>query len=117
MAATRRKALPARTKMKNQIVRAAMSPTAKTTYAVVGTIGLAALAIAIFGPKRFQKQVLTPVQNKVSDQASQLWNDSKPLREQMSKLFERAQSNASREKLVKSFQGWVGHFRASPPVA
>jgi hypothetical protein len=113
MAATRRKALPARPKLKTQIVRAATGPAAVRTYVVIGTVGLAALAIAIFGPKRFQKEVLTPVQNKVSDQASQLWNDAKPLREQIGKLFERAQSHASREKLARGFQSWIGHFRAT----
>lgn len=78
MAATRRKALPARSKVQNQLVRAATSPAAKTAYAVVGTVGLAALAIAIFGPKRFQKEILAPVQNRVGDQASQLWTTPSP---------------------------------------
>lgn len=116
MAATRRKALPVRngrTNLKTQFLRAATSPTAKTTYAVVGTVGLAALAIAIFGPKRFQKEILSPVQNRVSDQASQLWTDAKPLREQIGKLFDRAQSSASREKLAQGLQSWIGHFKAT----
>jgi hypothetical protein len=117
MATTRRKALPARSRLKSQLIRAATSPTAKRTYAVVGTVGLAALAIAIFGPRRFERDVLKPVQNKVSDQASQLWADSRPLREQIGKLFARAQSESGREKLARSFQSWLGHFRASPPLA
>ena len=118
MAATRRKHLPtrhshARTDLKTQFLRAATSPAAKTTYAVVGTVGLAALAIAIFGPRRFQREILKPVQSKVTDQASQLWNDSKSVRDQIGKLFERAGSAASREKLAHSLQSWVGHFKAT----
>ena len=97
---------------KNQFVRAATSPSAKTAYAVVGTVGLAALAIAIFGPKRFQREILAPVQNKVSDQAAQLWADSKPLREQIGRLFDGAQSQSGREKLVRSFQCWIRPFSA-----
>ena len=113
MAATRRKALPARSKVQNQLVRAATSPAAKTAYAVVGTVGLAALAIAIFGPKRFQKEILAPVQNRVGDQASQLWTDAKPVREQIGKLFARAQNSAGREKLAQGLQSWIGHFKAT----
>ena len=122
MAATRRKHLPAhpvrrsspaRTDLKTQFLRAATSPTAKTTYAVVGTVGLAALAIAILGPRRFQREILKPVQGKVSDQAAQLWNDSKSVRDQIGKLFERASNAASREKLAHNLQSWVGHFKAT----
>jgi hypothetical protein len=119
MATIRRRALRAvphrtvRPKLKSQLVRAATGRTAKTAYVVIGTVGLAALAIAIFGPKRFQKEILAPVQNKVSDQASQIWADSRPLREQIGKLFERAQSESGRERLVRNFQSWIGHFRAT----
>ncbi len=101
--------LPARTSVKNRFA----SPAAKTAFAVVGTAGLAALAIAIFGPKRFQREILVPVQNRVSDQASQLWADSQGVREQISKLFARAQSESGRAKLASSFQSWIGHFKAT----
>jgi hypothetical protein len=83
------------------------------TYAVVGTVGLAALAIAIFGPRRFQREILSPAQNKISDQASQLWADARPLREQIGGMFERVQSQSGREKLARSFQSWIGHFKAT----
>ena len=86
--------LPARANSKNQLVRAATGRTAKTAYALIGTAGLAALAIAIFGPRRFQREILAPVQNKVSDQASQLWADSQGLRQQIGRLFDRAQGEA-----------------------
>src|SRR6202012_2698218 len=69
--------LPAATK--SQLATIATSRAAKTAYVVVGTAGLAALAIAIFGPKRFQREILRPVQNAVGDQASQLWADARPL--------------------------------------
>ncbi len=121
MATTRRRAprsahhanLPARTNLKRQLVRAATGTSAKTVYAVVGTIGLSALAIAIFGPKRFQNEILKPAQNAVGDHASQLWADSRSIRDQIGKLFERAQNQASREKLARGLQSWVGHFKAT----
>ena len=111
----RRRALPvhANLKRKNALVAAATSPAAKTAYAVIGTAGLAALAIAIFGPKRFQKEIVKPAQGAISDQAAQLWADSRPLREQITALFDRARSQANREKLAQGFQSWIGHFKAT----
>src|SRR5476649_2413631 len=98
---------------KSRFAAAATSPAAKTAYAVIGTMGLAALAIAIFGPRRFQREILAPVQSRVSDQASQLWADSQGLRQQIGDFFGRVQNQASREKLARGFQSWIGHFRAS----
>ena len=111
--ARRHRSLPTRTNLKNPLIAAATGRTAKTAYVVIGAAGLAALAVAIFGPKRFQHRVLKPVQGAVSDQASQLWVDSRPLRVQIGRLFARVQNQASREKLARGFQSWIGHFRAT----
>jgi NAD/NADP transhydrogenase alpha subunit len=93
--------------------RAATSPAAKATYVAIGTVGLAALAIAIFGPRRFQQQVVQPIRTSVSDQAERLWSEAQPLRRQLGGLIERAGNEAGREKLVRSFQSWIGHFKAT----
>jgi NAD/NADP transhydrogenase alpha subunit len=93
--------------------RAAVSPAAKAAYVAIGTIGLAALAIAIFGPRRFQQEVVRPVRNAVSDQAERLWSEAQPLRAQLGGLIERAASESGREKLIRNFQSWIGHFKAS----
>lgn len=93
--------------------RAASSPAAKAVYVATASAGLAALAIAIFGPRRFQRMVVQPVQAHVSDQAERLWSEAQPLRSQLSSLIERTASEAGREKLIRSFQSWIGHFRAT----
>lgn len=93
--------------------RAATSPAAKAVYIAITTVGLAGLAIAIFGPRRFQRVVIRPVQSAVTDQAERLWREARPLRTQLGGLIERAASEAGREKLVRSFQSWIGHFRAT----
>jgi hypothetical protein len=111
--ARRHRSLPTRTNLKNPLIAAATGRAAKAAYVVIGAAGLAALAVAIFGPKRFQHKVLKPVQGAVSDQASQLWADSRALREQIGRLFARVQNQASREKLARGFQSWIGHFRAT----
>ena len=99
--------------LRTRLYRAATSPAAKVTYIAVGTAGLAALAIAIFGPRRFQREIVKPVREAVSDQAERLWNEAKPLRCQLGGLIESAASEQGREKLIRSFQSWIGHFRAS----
>ena len=71
------------------------------------------MAVAIVGPRRFQRVVVQPVRSAVSDQAEKLWGEAQPLRAQLSGLIERASSEAGREKLVRSFQSWIGHFRAT----
>jgi NAD/NADP transhydrogenase alpha subunit len=99
--------------LKTRIYRAATSPAAKIAYVTIGTVGLAALAIAAFGPRRFQREIVQPMRNAMSDQAEKLWSEARPLRAQLTGLIESAASESGREKLIRSFQSWIGHFRAS----
>ena len=92
--------------------RLALSRPARTAYVVIGTAGLAALAIALVGPKRLEREVLRPLRGAIEPQAEKLWADSRPLREQIAGLFHSATPTA-RERLVRSFQGWIGHFHAT----
>jgi len=89
-----------------------MSRPAQTAYYVIGTAGLAALAVALIGPKRLEREVINPLRGAIEPQAEKLWADSKPLREQIAGLFTAA-SPTGRERLVRSFQSWIGHFHAT----
>lgn len=80
---------------------------------VIGAAGLAALAMAIAGPRRLRVAALAPVGDAVSDQAERLWLESRPLRAQMGRLIQEAASESGREKLIRSLQSWVGHFKAT----
>lgn len=92
--------------------RAAMSRPARTAYYVIGTAGLAALAVALVGPKRLERDVIKPLRGAIEPQAEKLWADSRPLREQIAGMFKSA-SPGGRERLVRSFQSWIGHFHAT----
>jgi len=96
-----------------RIARAAASPAAKAVYIAMATAGLAALAIGIFGPRRFQEEIVAPIRTGMSDQAERLWREARPLRRQIGGLIGRAADEGGREKLVRSFQSWIGHFRAT----
>ena len=113
MTTRRRPSAPSRLPpQRSSLARAAASPTAKAVYVGIAAVGLTALAIAIFGPKRFQRVVVQPVRSAVADQAERLWSEARPLRAELTDLIARAASAETREKLVRSFQSWIGHFKA-----
>ena len=94
------------------LLRLASTPPARAALTVIGTIGLAAVAVALVGPKRIERDVIKPLRGAIEPQAEKLWADSRPLRAQIAGLFKSA-SPAGREKLVRSFQSWIGHFHAT----
>jgi hypothetical protein len=94
------------------ISRVALGRPARAAYVVLGTAGLAALAVALVGPKRLERDVLKPLRGVIEPQAEKLWADAKPLRDQIAGLFKSA-SPSGRERLVRSFQSWIGHFHAT----
>ena len=98
--------------LSGNLLKLAASPPARAAFAVIGTIGLTAVAIALVGPKRIERDVIKPLRGAIEPQAEKLWSDSKPLREQIAGLFKSA-TPSGREKLVRSFQSWIGHFHAT----
>jgi hypothetical protein len=98
--------------LSGNLLKLAASPPARAAFAVIGTIGLTAVAIALVGPKRIERDVIKPLRGAIEPQAEKLWSDSKPLREQIAGVFKSA-TPSGREKLVRSFQSWIGHFHAT----
>jgi hypothetical protein len=90
----------------------AASRPARIAYVVVGSVGLAALAVALIGPARMQRRVVHPLRGAIEPQAEKLWAESKALRTQLAGLFKNA-SPSGRARLVRNFQSWIGHFHAS----
>jgi hypothetical protein len=103
---------PSANSLATSIVRVATSRPARFAYVAIGTAGLAALAVALIGPKRIEREVLKPLRDAVEPQAEKLWSDSRQLREQIANLFRRA-TPGNREKLARNFQSWLGHFHAT----
>lgn len=101
-----------RSSLTASVSRIALSRPARAAYVVLGTAGLAAIAVALIGPKRIEREVLKPLRGAIEPQAEKLWADAKPLRDQIAGLFKSASPNG-RERLVRSFQSWIGHFHAS----
>ena len=98
--------------LSGKLLRLALSRPARTAYVVIGTAGLAALAVALIGPQKLERQVLKPLRSAIEPQAERLWAEARPLREQIAGLFQSA-GPSGRERLVRSFQSWIGHFHAT----
>jgi len=94
------------------LARIANSRQARAAFITVGAIGLAAVAVALVGPRRIERDVIKPLRGAIEPQAEKLWADAKPLRNRIAGLFQSA-TPSGREKLVKNFQGWIGHFHAT----
>ena len=92
-------------------LRLATSSQAKAAYVAVGTVGLAALAVAIIGPKKLERDVIRPLRGAVTPPAEKLWDELGPLRDKIANLFEAA--GPSKDRLADRLQSWVGHFRAT----
>ena len=92
--------------------RIVMSRQARTAYYVIGTAGLMALAVAMVGPKRIERDVIKPLRSAIEPQAEKLWAEARPLRAQIAQLFKSA-TPSGRERLARSFQSWIGHFHAT----
>ncbi len=93
--------------------RIALSRPARAAYIAVGTVGLAALAVALIGPKRIEKEVLQPLRGAIEPQAEKLWADSRLLRAADRRPVRVRHAPAGCERLVRSFQSWIGHFHAT----
>ncbi len=100
-----------RPSLKANLLRAATSREAKAAYIVIGTVGLAALAVAIIGPRRIEREVIRPLRGRVEHETERLWDQAQPLREQIAGLFDAA--GTGKDRLVRSFQSWIGHFHAT----
>ena len=94
------------------LLRLARSRPARTAYYVLGTAAMAALAVTLIGPRRLERAVIKPLRGSIEPQAEKLWSDSKPLRDQIAGLFGSA-TPSGRERLVRNFQSWIGHFHAT----
>ena len=102
----------AKSSFTRNVLRAASTRPARTALVLIGTAGLAALAVAIIGPKRLEREVIKPLRGAIEPQAEKLWADSRHLREQIAGLFQNA-TPTGRQKLVRNFQSWIGHFHAT----
>lgn len=88
------------------------SPARIAALVVIGAVGLIALAAALDPYERFHIRVIGPLRRTVEPQAEKLWTESQPLRRQIASFFQNTEPRL-REQLIRNFQSWIGHFRAT----
>ncbi len=90
------------------------------TFAVVaGVAGLAALGVALFGPRRFQDEVLRPISAAtfvplaaaVAPQADRVWAETRPWRDHVSRVLSSVNTSEVREQLAERLSHWLDRFR------
>ena len=85
-----------------------ISGSMRILLAGVGVAGLAGLAVAAFGPRRFGNEIVLPLRDKASaalaPQAEKLW-------EEFQETLETVKSEAVRARLLRGLHAWLARFR------
>jgi hypothetical protein len=91
-------------------------------YAVVaatGVVGLAALGLAVLGPRRFRDEVLEPI-NRITFEpllaaatppAERAWDETRPWRDHVARLFHSINTDEVRTALAERLTAWVQRLR------
>jgi hypothetical protein len=91
----------------------------RTTFAVVGVLGLAAIAISLFGPRRFRDEVIlpigaatyTPIAAAVAPQADRVWEETRAWRDRVGRILESINTEEVRELVASRLSQWIERFR------
>ncbi len=86
---------------------------------VIGIAGLAALGIALFGPRRFQDEIVRPISAAtliplaaaVAPQADRVWAETRPWRDQVARVLASINTSEVREQLAERLTHWLDRFR------
>lgn len=91
----------------------------RTIAVVVGVAGLAGLGIALFGPRRFQDEVIRPIENAtlvplaaaVAPQADRVWAETRPWRDHVARLLSSINTEEVREAIADRLSHWIDRLR------
>jgi hypothetical protein len=92
------------------IGRLVVNPVVRVGLIVLSTAAVAALAAAVVGPKRMEREVYRPLRDAIEPQVDKLAAEAGALRDQVTEIFERT-APESRKRLARTIEGWIGHFR------
>jgi hypothetical protein len=91
----------------------------RTIAVVVGVAGLAALASALLGSRRFRDEVarplsaatLLPLAAAVAPQADRVWAETRPWRDHVARVLASINTEDVREAIAERLSHWVERFR------
>ena len=123
MAATRARRNPAKTTSHNAVRKSRSSLLAdfpvRTVFVVAGVIGLAALGIALFGPRRFRDEIVRPIcalayeplAAAVAPQADRAWAETRAWRDRVGRILESINTAEVRDQVAARLSDWLERFR------
>lgn len=91
----------------------------RTIFVVVGVVGLAALGVALFGPRRFRDEVIrpigaatfVPIAQAVTPQADRVWEETRPWRDRVARILASINTDEVRAHLAEQLKDWIDRFR------
>jgi hypothetical protein len=91
----------------------------RTLFVVVGTLGLAAIGIALFGPRRFRDEVIRPIgaatyvplTAAVAPQADRVWEETRAWRDRVGRILESINTEEVRDLVAGRLSHWINRFR------
>jgi hypothetical protein len=91
----------------------------RTIFVVVGVVGLAALGVALFGPRRFRDEIVRPISAAtfvplaaaVTPQADRVWAETRPWRDRVARILASINTDEVRERVAEQLKEWVDRFR------
>src|SRR5471032_751143 len=86
----------------------------RTVFVVVGVVGLAALGVALFGPRRFRDEIIRPISAAtfvpltaaVSPQADRVWAETRHWRDRVGRVLASINTDEVREHLAEQLKDW-----------
>jgi hypothetical protein len=95
------------------------SPAIRTLLIVAGVTGLAALGVALFGPRRFNDEVLKPISAATllplaaaaAPQAERAWAETRPWRDYVARILTSVNTAEVREQVADRLAQWIDRFR------
>jgi len=123
MAATKARRNPTKTGSHGAVRRARSSLLAdfpmRTAFVVAGVIGLAALGIALLGPRRFRDEIVRPIgalayeplAAAVAPQADRAWAETRAWRDRVGRILESINTAEVRDQVASRLSDWIERFR------
>ena len=98
--------------------RSSASPL-RMAFVVVGVVGLAALGVALLGPRRFRDEVIRPISSAayvpiaaaVAPQADRVWADTRAWRDRVGGILESINTAEVRDLVAARLAQWIERFR------
>ena len=91
----------------------------RTVFVVAGVIGLAALGMAVFGPRRFRDEIIKPIgalayeplAAAVAPQADRAWAETRAWRDRVGRILESINTAEVRDQVAARLANWIERFR------